>query len=524
MRKFLFLLLSVCCLLASCTKTETKTPTESEPTVGNRPIVDPKPYVPTDTTISFKDDNADKVNYKNPTFNVDKYTESGKGNIKLYQLFGDGMCLQRDAINRIWGKVSGSKNIAIEFDGVVYYGTVGEGRAFEVYLPKMNAGGPYEMTIIAESGRMTIKDVYVGEVYLCSGQSNMEWQIGHSGDVLKEYYSSSDAENDNIRMYNLGFYPQNEPTTEVVNNCKWEGANQSTVKAFSAVGYIFGKQLQEELDCPVGLIWAAIGGSSIEFWLSEENYDKVKNIYKPYTTSEIYMTPCQGYNGMLYPLTGINTRGVLWYQGCSNAFGTQKYYDQALEIFIDQCRDLFDNDQLSFTICQLARYEGNPYAYSIVNEKINLVAAKDPYVVVSRNLDQGDWKDIHPKDKVAVAERAAYETLRVFFKYDKPEPIKVTDYTFNEDGTVTITLSDNAILKNGNNGFEVCINGKFTYNCKVSIDGNKLTIIADGDITQVRYGYTCNMTEEIMSDVSKMVTVYDSNGFPLDLFLISKTE
>mgnify|MGYP003324819673 CR=1 FL=1 len=75
---------------------------------------------------------------------------------------------------------------------------------------------------------------------------------------------------------------------------------------------------------------------------------------------------------------------------------------------------------------------------------------------------------------------------------------------------------------NGTNGFEVYVNNKYTYNCNVTINGNKLTITADGEITKVRYGYQCNMTEEIMNDVSKMVTVYDTDGFPLDLFLIEK--
>jgi UDPglucose--hexose-1-phosphate uridylyltransferase len=77
------------------------------------------------------------------------------------------------------------------------------------------------------------------------------------------------------------------------------------------------------------------------------------------------MQPTLGFNGMIYPLTGLNVRGVVWYQGCSNAFGTQKYYDKALKIFIDQCREMFDNPQLSFTICELARYE-NKYILDLI--------------------------------------------------------------------------------------------------------------------------------------------------------------
>ena len=477
-------------------------------------------YVPADTTVSFSDKNADKV-VTEPTFDVTQYTNDASTDIKAYQLFGNGMCLQRDAINRIWGKASKTKYIAAELNGKVYYGSV-ESKSWEIYLPKMEAGGPYELTIISEMGRKTFTDVYIGEVYLLSGQSNMEWQPQHSGGVLKELYSTPDCVNDQIRMLHIGWMTPEEPTTEGVNHCQWKSTNQSTIPEFTAVGYLFGKYMQAELGCPVGLIANPIGGSSIEFWMSKENYDKVQETYKSYTTSEVYMTPCLGYNGMLYPLTGLNLRGVVWYQGESNAFGTQLYYDVALKIFMAQCREMFDNEQLTFTICELARYESNPFAYSTINEKINQVAARDPYVAVARNLDLGEWKDIHPKDKREIGRRAAYETLRVFFKKDKPEPVKVVSRSFNDDGSVTITLSCEADLVNGKNGFEVYVNGKYTYDCSVSIDGKVLTVTADGEIKKIRYGYTCEMTAEIQQDVSKMVTVYDKNGFPLDLFLYSK--
>jgi hypothetical protein len=278
--------------------------------------------------------------------------------------------------------------------------------------------------------------------------------------------------------------------------------------------------MQEELGCPVGIIENAVGGSSIEFWLSDANYNKLQESYTTYTDGSTILTPSLGYNGMLYPLAGLNLRGVVWYQGESNAFGTQEYYDIALKTFINQLRDIFDNEQLIFTACELARYEGLPAAYSIVNEKINQVAESDPYVIVARNLDQGDWKDIHPADKRAIAFRAAYETLRVFFKKDKPAPVEISDYTFNADGSVTINLSCPVSLRNGSNGFEVYVNGRYTYDCNVTAQGNSLTVTANGAITKIRYGYTCLMTEEVKADVSKMVTVYDENGFPLDLFII----
>ena len=515
MKKVIFLFFLFCFILTGCgDKTLEVTPTPTEP------VVEEKPYVETNTSVKFSDENASKV-ITESTVDVSQYKNSAGSDIKPYGLFSDGMCLQRDAINRIWGKASKTSFIAAELNGKVYYGTL-NGRDWEIYLPKMNAGGPYKLSIISESGRYTINNVYIGEVFFCGGQSNMEWQPQHSGDVLKELYATDDCKNDNIRMLHVEYYAQATPTNEKANTVKWKGADKTTIPSFSAVAYIFGKHMQEELGCPIGLIAAPVGGSNIEFWLSETNYNKVTDIYTPYITNDEFFQPTLGYNGMLYPLTGLTVRGVLWYQGCSNAFGTQHHYDKALSIFMDQCREMFDNKELTFTVCELARYEGTPYAYSIVNEKINAVAKDNPYMVVARNLDLGEWKDIHPKDKREIGYRAAYETLRVFFKKDKPAPIAVKDYSFNLN-TVVINLTGDATLVNGSNGFEVCVSGKWSYNCTVTIEGSKITITAPvGIITKVRYGYQCNMTDEIKADVSKMVTVYDTNGFPLDLFLIEQ--
>lgn len=525
----------VCVLMVAClgfvifiTVQDKGQSSSAESTVGNQSSIENQEpeysgeeenYLASDTVLSFSTDDKDKIILE-PNFDVSLYTQSAGTAISPYQFFASGMCLQRDAINRIWGDAKNAEHIAVEIKGNVYYGNVVNGK-FEVYLPKMQAGGPYDLTFITEAGRKVLSNVYIGEVFLLSGQSNMEFQPQHAGDVLKDLYSTSACVNDQIRMLQIGWLTPNAPTTDVMNYCQWQSANQSTIPNFTAVGYIFGKQMQEELNCPVGLISNPVGGSSIEFWLSEANYNKVQESYATYTDGTTILTPCLGYNGMLYPLTGLNVRGVVWYQGESNAFGTEEYYDIALEIFMKQCRDMFNNEQLAFTLCELARYEGNPYAYSIVNERINYVAQKDDYSVVARNLDLGDWYDIHPKDKREIGRRTAYETLRNFFNKQKEAPVTIDRYTFNEDGSVSIELSCEADIVNGSNGFEVYVNGKYTYTCDAQISGKTLTLTANGTITKVRYGYTCKMTEAVKNDVSKMVTVYDKNGFPLDLFMIA---
>jgi len=472
--------------------------------------------------LAFSNENASKVN-TTATFDISKYTQTAGANLRPYPLFGSGMCIQRDAVNRIWGDALKAEHVAVQINDNVYYGSVADNK-FEIYLPKMQAGGPYTMTFVSEAGRTVFTEVYIGEVFLLSGQSNMEMVMLSCGEYLASYYATPDCSNDKIRMMRAGWETPNVPTTTLANYCTWTGANQKTIAQFPAVGYLFGKQMQEKLGCPVGLIANPVGGSSIEFWLSDANVQKVRESYTPYVDGTAIMTPSLGYNGMLYFLSGINLRGMVWYQGESNAFGTQQYYDVAFKIFLDQCRSMFNNPKMIFTVCQLARFQSNPFAYSVVNERINEVAKNDPYVVVARNLDQGDWFDIHPKAKEDLGNRTAYETLRVFFNSGADAPIEVESYSFNEDGSVTVNLTRDASLVNGSNGFEVYVGGKYTYDCNVTVSGKQLTITANGAITKVRYGYTCKMTADIQQDVSKMVTVYDSNGFPLDLFLIEKDE
>ena len=146
MKKIFLLLIVLVLILTSC-----ETSGNKNEEVENGGTIENEKYVPTDTTLLFSDENADKV-ITEPTFDITQYTNEAGYNIKPYQIFSDGMCLQRDAVNRLWGKAAKTNFIAAEINGKVYYGTV-KSREWEIYLPKMNAGGPYELTIITEAGK-----------------------------------------------------------------------------------------------------------------------------------------------------------------------------------------------------------------------------------------------------------------------------------------------------------------------------------------------------------------------------------
>lgn len=482
-----------------------------------------KDYVKSEATTEFSAENLKKVSTV-PTFEISKYTNSAREILQPYNIFTDGMCLQRDSVIKIFGTAPvATKKIAISFRGTTYYGTAGNG-SWEVYLPMMTAGGPYEMTVISNIGRITLSDVYVGEVYLLSGQSNMEFTSYWNSSKISDLYENAEAcKNDRIRLLNVQQKREVGQPSEPIKlerEVEWQRAEKSTIRAFSAVGYIFGREMEKILDCPVGLICNAMGGSIIEYWMSKETYNEYRKNNSSYIDrSNDVLTNCLGFNGGISPLEGYVFRGVVWYQGESNVNGNQGYYGNALKALIKNWREFFCNDNLTFTACELARFQQDPYGYSIINEKINEVAKEDPLVAVAVNVDGGDWNDIHPADKHDIGKRAASETLRKFFgKAVNAAP--VLESVERVDGrTVKLILNENVELRNGNNGFEVKTSLGWEYIVSVSAERNILTVTSQKEFTAIRYGYRVKLTDEIKADVSKFVTVFDEEGYPMDLFI-----
>ena len=475
-------------------------------------------------TTEFPSDNLSKVNLK-PTFDVSDCTYDAEDIIVPYQLFGDGMCLQRDAVNKIWGTIEnleGNEHIAAKFRDRIYYGTV-ENNNWEIYFPNMTAGGPFEITLICDWGTKTIKDVYVGEVYMLSGQSNMEWKVEWSEKVLADLYADeNECRNDNIRLLSLATKFRDEPTKTLEAPPVWSGANALSIKNFSAVGFIFGKEMQKKLDCPVGLIVNAIGGTITESWMDKQGYDEYASISDTACDeSLIWKKPCQSFNGVVYPLEGYNIRGVCWYQGESNIYGAEKNHDKALKSLIACFRRFFNNPQLTFSMAELARFVEDPVGYSVINEKIGIVAKSDRYACNAINLDQGDWSEIHPKDKRTIATRLANETLRNFFGKDENAAPKVYSYKRISETEVQITMNEKIVLKNGSSGFEVLTDSGYTLNCRVSLDGNTITVKSAVPFTGVRYGYNFEKTAENVEDLSRTITVYDEQGLPCDMFSLN---
>ncbi len=197
--------------------------------------------------------------------------------VKLPRLISDGMVLQRNAKVKIWGWAAKNEKVSVSFKDSVYRTISDNNGNWEISLSGLNAGGPFTM-IINASNTIKINDIMIGDVWICSGQSNMELPMKRVSPVYEAEISNS--ENPYIRHFTVPQkYDFNNPQNDIQSG-NWEIANPKNVVNFSAVSYFFGKELYEKYHVPIGLINASLGGSPAESWISEESIKKFPDIYK----------------------------------------------------------------------------------------------------------------------------------------------------------------------------------------------------------------------------------------------------
>jgi sialate O-acetylesterase len=190
---------------------------------------------------------------------------SANANIKLPSLVGNNMVLQRNAPVKIWGWCSIGEKVSISFMGKEYKAVVKDS-SWSLMLPAMKKGGPYEMKLKGNN-EIVLKDILIGEVWLCSGQSNMGFLMMNTSNAKEEIPK---ADYKNIRLFTIGKDYSSKPLQEAVDVKRWEACTPTTIAKFSAVAYFFGRKLHEDLNVPIGLVWSAYGGTTIESWISKE--------------------------------------------------------------------------------------------------------------------------------------------------------------------------------------------------------------------------------------------------------------
>ena len=347
-----------------------------------------------------------------------------KAEISFPKFIADGMVLQQQMNVPLWGTATPRADIVVStsWDNKQMITKADEHGSWKVFVETPSAGGPYSITFKeGNNPPVLLEDILIGEVWLCSGQSNMEMPMkgyknqpveGSSMDILR-------SKNQNIRLFTVKRNSTLEVQTDVSG--EWKVASPITVKEFSAVGYHYGKLLNEILDVPVGLICSSWGGSWIESWMDKDMLSSFSEVTLPKDESDIKeknRTPTTLYNAMIAPLEGFAMRGVIWYQGESN-YDRQESYLELFKTMVSEWRSRWEQGEFPFYYCQIA-----PYDYAIVTEKgkevINSAYLREaqmkaedeiPNSGMAVLMDLGNELGIHPPHKRIVAERLALQAL-----------------------------------------------------------------------------------------------------------------
>jgi len=373
-----------------------------------------------------------------------------KGDVTPSALFSDHAVLQSGMSVPVWGTAQAGEKVAVTIAGQTQKATAGADGRWMVRLKKLKTGGPFDMTI-AGKNTVTAHDVLVGEVWVGSGQSNMAFTVSKKkasyAGLADEDAEIAAANYPQIRIFMATTAKTYEPAAEIAGS--WQVCTPENVPAFSAVSYLFARDLQKELKVPVGMLVVAFGASTAESWVRREaltanpalapmvtRFDALENFYKTHPGATTDQVPAEAkapqtinarpgkvgplkdpvqdqhqptvlFNGMVHPILPYAMRGVIWYQGESITGGLAGIarYPTVLETLVKDWRSLWGEGDFPFYVVQLAALNdvsNNP----LVREAQSKILAL-PKTGMAVTIDIGDPKDVHPHNKAPLGDRLA---------------------------------------------------------------------------------------------------------------------
>lgn len=369
------------------------------------------------------------------------------GGLRVSPLYGDNMVLQRDCRLEISGTDNAGKEVTVSIGGQERTATTGADGHWQVQLEPLDAGTGYVLEISDGSDSFVFRNVAVGEVWLCSGQSNMEFRLEQSLDASEDVPR---ATNKSIRLFDMkGRWATDNrawPDTalESVNRldyfapADWEECTPAHAARFSAVGYYFGKMLQDSLKVPVGLICNAVGGSPAESWIDRGSVEHfIPGILRDWPRNDYVQgwvgeraqvnmqgshdrwqrhpyAPCYLYESGILPLERFPIKGVIWYQGESNAHNVQ-LHERLFSLLVKSWRTYWDNPEMPFLFAQLSSL--NRPSWTWFRDSQRRLLQQIPCVGMAVSSDKGDSLDVHPKDKRPIGERLARWALHANYGF-----------------------------------------------------------------------------------------------------------
>lgn len=344
------------------------------------------------------------------------YGTFAEAKVKLPAFFSDGMVMQQQSDANLWGTATPGKPVTLTtgWDEKTYRTTADARGNWKLTVRTPEAGGPYALTL-TDGEPTVLNNILIGELWICSGQSNMEMPMkgyknqpieGANMDILR-------SSNPSLRLFTVKRHSTFLPQYDVTGT--WQEAAPSVVREFSATAYYFGRLLNEILDVPVGLIVTAWGGSAAEAWMTEDMLRAFPEAKIPRSEADITSknrTPTALYNGMLHPLIGVTMRGVAWYQGEDNTNRAHSYADMFTTL-INGWRAAWQQGDFPFYYCQIAPYDyalitepgKEPVQSALIREAQSQVEHRVPNTGMAVLLDAGMEKGIHPGKKKVAGER-----------------------------------------------------------------------------------------------------------------------
>jgi sialate O-acetylesterase len=457
---------------------------------------------------------------------------TARADVKLPALISDGMVLQQEMAVPLWGWADEGESVTVEFQNQKVTTTARDGK-WTVQLKPLKAGGPFTLTVSGKNG-IELKNVLVGEVWICGGQSNMEWRLRQSDNAEAEIAA---AKYPMIRLFNTPRAELDAPITDV--KAEWKECSPETAAAFSAVGYYFGRDLHKARNVPVGLIHNAVGGSPAESWTSAGvlnndaeykqfaadypkrmgQYEKAMEKYKedsekakaenkpaPRAPGKPWM-PSGLYNGMLAPLAPYAIKGVIWYQGEANA-GRAYQYRRLFPTMIRDWRELWAQGDFPFLFVQLAAFGPNSQTpgesdWAELREAQLMTLSASPKTGMALAIDVGNYDSIHPTNKQPVGERLALAARAVAYgeKIVYSGPVYQSMKIEGDKVVLNFQHAGGGLEARGGElkGFIIAGEDKVWREAKAEIKGDRV-IVSSPEVSKpaaVRYAWakypTCNL-------------------------------
>ncbi|HET6996373.1 MAG TPA: sialate O-acetylesterase [Chitinophagaceae bacterium] len=444
--------------------------------------------------------------------------------LRLPSVLSPGMVLQQNDWVTFWGWGYNGQQVKItgSWDNTVTTGVVNNNGKWNFPVKTPRAGGPYTITVNSGGAQIVLSDVMIGEVWLCSGQSNMEWNYYGGARYIKEEFPT--CYNRNIRFFQVpraaSDYPQDNLAGE------WKICDSNSLRSFSAVGYFFGKKLQHDLNVPIGLINSSWGGTPAETWTPVESINSNDTLKKAADElQEVPWGPVKAgliYNGMIAPITKFNIAGAIWYQGEANV-GANSTYARLLATMIDSWRSKWNKD-FSFYFVQIAPYKyGNKNVGALLQEQqTKLMNHPNSGMVVITDLIDS-VTNIHPSDKRFVGSRLANWALAE--AYDKNtgpyiSPLLKTAEVTKERIVLSFSEVPNGIIARGKTitGFFISGEKEEWLPAEAKIENNKI-IVWNKNLKQpvyVRYGFGNTIIGNVFSKEGLPMTPFRTDNWPVD--------